>query len=91
MCRLSSCVQTYVSDISDRCSQFLTVVGRVYKQVAYGKLFLTWDLPGFCNSDVVVAIQGRRISVLASRQAVATVFEWEEEQDCNIDVSSRDL
>ncbi|KAF4577098.1 hypothetical protein EYR36_005085 [Pleurotus pulmonarius] len=59
----------------------------VYKQVAYGKLFLTWDLPGFCNSDVVVAIQGRRISVLASRQAVATVFEWEEEQDCNIDIN----
>ncbi|KAF4563144.1 hypothetical protein EYR36_003583 [Pleurotus pulmonarius] len=59
----------------------------VYKQVAYGKLFLTWDLPGFCNSDVVVAIQGRRISVLASRQAVATVFEWEEEQDCTIDIN----
>lgn len=84
-------MQTYVSDISDRCSQFLTVVGRVYKQVAHGKLFLTWDLPGFCNSDVVVAIQRRRISVLASRQAVGTVFEWEEEQDCTIDVSSRDL
>ncbi|KAF9487413.1 hypothetical protein BDN71DRAFT_1436870 [Pleurotus eryngii] len=45
----------------------------VYKQVAYGKIFLMWDLPGFFNSNVVITIQERWISVLTSGQAVATV------------------
>ncbi|KAF9492168.1 hypothetical protein BDN71DRAFT_1433385 [Pleurotus eryngii] len=72
----SSCKAAHVKTIpSNRAHVASTHVHKpmVYKQVAYGKVFLTWDLLGFFNSDVVVTIQGRRISVLASSQVVATV------------------
>ncbi|KAF9487537.1 hypothetical protein BDN71DRAFT_1436777 [Pleurotus eryngii] len=58
---------------SHEALKFLIVVGRVYKQVAYGKVFLMWDLLGFFNSNVIITIQRRWISILASSQAVATV------------------